>query len=124
MILGVGTDILKIDRIIHTNETFDDPFFSKTFTAKEREQALLRRDPSVYFATRFACKEAVFKSLGIDSEDVRLSDIEILGAENGQPMVSLTGHLQDLAKEKGIRGFCISLSYDTDYAVAFVVAQN
>lgn len=124
MILGIGTDILKIQRIRDMEKGSNDPFFIKTFTEKEREQALMRPDPMLYYATRFAGKEAVFKCLGIDGSDARLNEIEILGMHSGQPQVSLLGKLRETAPQKGIKNIQISLSYDTDYAVAFAMAQD
>lgn len=138
MILGIGTDILKIQRIrdIYKNEI--DPFFEKVYTAKEREQAAGRPDPVLYYATRFAGKEAVFKCFGIeygdvdyisdkfniDSKDIRLNEIEIIGAENGQPSVILSGSCRKIAESKGIKNIFITLSYDADYVLAFAVAQD
>ena len=124
MIIGIGTDILKIQRIRDIQAGSNDPFFKKIFSEKEKEQASLRPDPILYYATRFAGKEAVFKSIGIDANDVRLNEIEILGMETGQPQVTLYGNLKEIAAKKGITNFLISLSYENDYSVAFVIAQD
>ena len=123
MILGVGTDILNMQRIHDILEDQSDSFVRRVFTAREREQAAGSPDPVSYFATRFSGKEAVFKCFGIHG-DVRLSDIEILDGETGQPYVTLSGQLGGVASDKGIRDVLISLSYDTDYVVAFAVAQD
>ena len=124
MIIGVGTDILKIERIRNAFECDSKVFIKKTYTVNESEQANSRPDPVMYYSTRFAGKEAVFKAIGIDSDGVRLTDIEILNADNGQPKVKLSGRIHDLAVERGIVNIQISLSYDTDYAIAFAVAQD
>ena len=123
MILGVGTDILKVQRIRDFLEVDSEPFFRKVYTAREREQAADDPDPVSYFATRFSGKEAVFKCFGIHG-NVRLSEIEILDGETGQPQVTLSGELEGIAAKKGIKNVKISLSYDTDYAIAFAVAQD
>ena len=125
MVAGVGTDLLSIDRIRRAVEdpAVDSPFLVRTFTERERAEARLRPDPVLYFATRFAGKEAVFKCLGLDGGRVRLDEIEILNAENGQPFVVLTGEFRRKAELNGIADIHISLSHDTDYALAFAVAQ-
>jgi phosphopantetheine--protein transferase-like protein len=123
MVLGVGTDILGIQRIRDILEDESDPFVLKVFTPGEREQAAENPDPVCYFATRFSGKEAVFKCFGIHG-NIRLSEIEILDGETGQPQVTLSGELSGIAAKKGVRNVQISLSYDTDYAVAFAVAQD
>lgn len=124
MILGVGTDILQIRRIYSTVSNIHDAFVKKTFTENEIQQALKREDPMLYFATRFAGKEAVFKSLHCGGNDVLLSEIEILNDEKGIPKVSLSGRALKLAEEKGICEIQISLSYETDFALAFAIAQK
>lgn len=125
MVAGVGTDLLSIERIRRAVEdpAVDSPFLVRTFTERERAQARLRPDPVLYLATRFAGKEAVFKSLGLDGGRVRLDEIEILNAENGQPFVALTGEFRRQAERAGVTDVLISLSHDTDYALAFAIAQ-
>jgi holo-[acyl-carrier protein] synthase len=123
MTIGVGTDILSIQRIRDVLENDRESFVSKVFTLKEREQASENPDPVSYLATRFAGKEAVFKCFGIHG-NIRLSEIEILDGETGQPQVALSGALLDVAVEKGIRDVQISLSYENEYAIAFAVAQD
>lgn len=124
MVLGVGTDILNINRIRTLCDDVSDPFFEKVYTPEERRQAMARPDPAVYFSTRFAGKEAVFKCLGIDNADIRLCEIEIVDSETGQPRVNLLGELKIIAEEKGFRHIDISLSFETEYALAFALGQD
>jgi len=126
MILGVGTDILLIDRLRRNPDDLAEnaPFMRKTFTPSERLAAAARPDPVLFLSTRFAGKEAVFKAIGIDDGYVRLDQIEILNNPDGQPQVTLSGRIKELAEAKGITDVRISLSYDTDYAIAFAVAQD
>lgn len=120
MIHGIGTDILKIDRIaLCVTYGNDDPFIIKTYTENELALISNRPSPLYSYATRFAGKEAVFKALGIGGDDIRLNEIEILERENGQPYVTLYGKAKEIAEKKGITQVLISLSYDTDYAIAY-----
>lgn len=122
MVKGIGTDILAIKRIRSIVENnANDAFIKKTFTKAEIDLAATRHDPVMLFATRFAGKEAIFKALHI-TEDIRLNEIEILEADAGRPYVVLHGKIKDMAEKKGISFVEISLSYETDYAVAFAVA--
>jgi holo-[acyl-carrier protein] synthase len=126
MVLGVGTDILLIDRLRRNPEDLAEnaPFLRKTYTTAERQAALARPDPVLYYSTRFAGKEAVFKALGSDDGQIRLDQIEILNREDGQPQVTLYGRMKELAVAKGVRSIHISLSYDTEYAIAFAVMSD
>lgn len=124
MLIGVGTDILRVSDILSSSLKENDPFFKKTYASMEVEQAKKREVPAYYYATRFAGKEAVFKCLGIHSDGVSLNEIVIIDDENGQPHVTLEGRLKELACEKNIAEILISLSYDKDYAVAYAAAQS
>ena len=122
MIHGVGTDILSVSRMGNLPE--EDAFVRKTFTEKERREIFARREPQMGLCTRFAGKEAVFKALRIDSDTARLNEIEILAEETGAPFVTLHGRLAERAAEMGIRTVHLSLSWETDYALAFAVAEK
>jgi len=123
MIKGVGTDIMSMRRIHDILERESEAFVRRVYTKEEQRQASESPDPLSYFATRFSGKEAVFKCFGIHG-NVKLSEIEILDGETGQPQVTLSGEMGRLAGIKGIKNVQISLSYETDYAIAFAVAQD
>lgn len=122
MLLGIGTDILNIATIKPLMDNLADPFFTKTFTADEMNLIYNREIPLYSIATRFAGKEAVFKCLSIHGDAIRLNEIEILENANGQPSVTLYGNAKILADQKGISQIFISLSYDSNYAVAYATA--
>lgn len=102
----------------------DDPFFFKTFTQNERLLIHSRPIPLYSYCTRFAGKEAVFKCFGVHGNLIRLNEIEILENEFGQPQVTLLGEAKSIADQKNISRILISLSYDTDYAIAYATAIN
>lgn len=121
-VTGVGVDILRVGTIAPSVATPESPFVQKIYTAAERA-LIQRRDIPLYsYATRFAGKEAVFKAFGVHGDAFRLDEVEILENEVGQPVVHLHGRAAALAREKGIDRVLISLSYDTDYAVAYATA--
>lgn len=122
MLIGIGTDIFKMSHLHMEYLKLSDPFVQQTYTKREMEEAMLRDVPLYYFATRFAGKEAVFKALNRDAAKVKLKEIEILNQASGQPFVRLHGKLKEDAQKAGIRQVMISLSYDTDYAVAYAAA--
>ena len=122
MLIGIGTDILSISTIKPLINTLSDPFFTKTYTPNEMNLICSREVPLYSFATRFAGKEAVFKCLSAHGNAIRLNEIEILENEIGQPTVTLHRNAKAIADQKGITQILISLSYDTDYAVAYATA--
>jgi holo-[acyl-carrier protein] synthase len=122
MFWGVGTDILHISRIGKLGTNFDDPFFRKNFTAAERALASEQDALVSFYAGEFAAKEAVFKSLRINAEGLKWSDIEILMDQNCRPTVSLYGVINEKAKRNSISHIDVSISCDTEYAIAFAVS--
>ncbi len=123
MIYGVGTDIVKIDRleqIFQKNQSFLERFF----TEKEQKLIRSRKRISVTAAMNFAGKEAVSKAFrtGITSQ-VHLEEIEILREETGAPYVVLYGETLEYAQSCGINEIHISLSDTSEYAIAYAIAE-
>lgn len=125
MIVGIGTDLLRIERMrrILADDRGSDPFLRKAFTPEERAEGARRPDPATYFATRFAAKEAVFKALGAPGDAVELTDIAIANEETGRPTATLRGTAERFARARGATAVHLSLSYENDHALAFAVLE-
>lgn len=124
MVVGIGTDLMRVDRL--RNELIDSetPFFQKTYTRKEYEQAIKRSNPKLYFATRYAGKEAVFKALRIGSGcQVYFKDIEILDNDQGAPSVILHGFIESYVASNNIKEVLVSFSQDSDWVQAMAMVQ-
>jgi fatty acid synthase subunit alpha len=84
----VGVDVEDVEAINIENDTF----IERNFT--EREQVYCRKapNPQASFAGRWSAKEAVFKSLGVQSKGAGapLKDIEIINDANGVPTVAVS----------------------------------
>ncbi len=124
MIYGIGTDIVNIKTIEPSVRDSESSFVRKMYTEKERALIQSRALPLYCYATRFAGKEAVFKAFGVHGDTFRLNDIEILENEFGQPLVTLHSKALSTAKKFGISKILISLSYDSDYVVAYAIAMK
>ncbi len=97
----------------------------RTFTETEIRVAAIAAGPRSYYAKVFAGKEAVFKCFGIPRTHLESwLDIEIVDSEEGQPEVNLRGSLAALADSRGVERVALSLSYDTDYAMAFAAVTR
>ena len=120
--LGVGTDILSINRIKAILEHDSGSFVGRTFTVREQKAADQRNDSVLFYATRFAGKEAIFKCLDLDPESIDLKEIEILNSPSGRPEVFFKGNLRKVLQQKGIKKVDLSLSYENDYVLAFAMS--
>ena len=112
----VGVDLLRIDRL---RGGLEPAFLARTFTRRELDAGSSRVDSATYLAKVYCGKEAVFKCLGMHADQLRSwTEIEVIDGERGRPAVSLHGGPAAQAEALGCGAVDLSLSYDTDYAVA------
>ncbi|GAB5439820.1 MAG: hypothetical protein Fues2KO_01690 [Fuerstiella sp.] len=122
MILGIGTDIVEIDRVRGMIDRHGDSFLQRCFTPEEIAYADRHRDAAVRFAGRWAAKEAVVKVLGTGFvKGITFHDIEILPLPSGQPRVQLTGGAARIAESNGIESVLITISHARNYATATAI---
>jgi len=119
MELRNGVDLLEIERLRGAVERHGERFLARIYTPSERE---LCAGNAASLAARFAAKEAVAKALGTGLGDVAWTEIEILRAERGAPLLRLHGKAKTLAEKLGLKQWAISLSHTHEYAIAMVVA--
>ena len=114
--VGLGTDIIEIDRIRRAVEKFGQRFLDRIFTKQEIDYCLNKRDPFPSLAVRFAAKEAVSKALhtGINGK-LAWTDIEVVTNVNGAPNIVLH---QGGAPQYNTKEILVSLSHSRDYAIA------
>ncbi len=122
MILGIGTDIVDVERIKSVAAKPD--VLAKTFT--ENEIAYCEKNKSgESFAARAAAKEAFFKALGTGwIGNMKITEVEILNDESGAPYIRLSGNVLEVFKQKGGGEIHVSLSHIKDKAIAFVVIEK
>lgn len=121
LLLGVGTDLVEIDRFrlaLGRRASLSERLFS----AQEREYAQRFRDPAPRLAARFAAKEAVMKALGVGLGAFALRDVEVTRAGSGAPSLALTGRAAELADEQGVTGWQLSLTHSASTAMAVAIA--
>lgn len=111
----LGIDIIKVERIRDTLERFGERFTHRVLTETERRYV---RDRPETFAGRWAAKEAVSKVLGLGVRGIGWKDIEIERLPTGQPAVRLHGRAADRAGQLGMGRIAISITHESDYAVA------
>lgn len=118
MIIGIGTDIIEIDRVKKLLDKGD--FFIRFFTEGEREYLINKKPESA--AGYFCAKEAVVKALGTGFAGFKWSDIEIIKV-NSQPGVTLHGRALEIANTKGVRHINLSISHCRTYALATAIME-
>ena len=123
MILGLGTDIIEVDRIAKMIADHGDHFLNRIFTANEIAHCQPRREFAQHYAGRWAAKEAVMKALGTGfTPDVGWTNIEIVVRPSGQPCVVLHGNTRDYADSLGIGEILVTISHTRTVATATAIA--
>ena len=120
-VMGIGVDIVEVNRIETAIKRFGDRFLKKIYTDIETKYCNTGRLACQHFAGKFAAKEAVYKTLNIDCV-IKWTEIEIRNSEQGQPHVVLHGKVKKIAKEKNISSILVSISHIKTRAVASAVA--
>ena len=124
-IFGIGTDIINIKRINNSIKRGGYNFKKKIFSDKEINYCEKKKNPSQFYAKRFAAKEALSKALGTGiSQGINFKDIEISNDKFGKPSILLKGftakYLKKKIKSKKYNIY-LSLSDDRPWAQATVI---
>lgn len=119
MIIGIGNDMIEIDRVVKACEK--EAFLRKYFT--EKEQELIMQDVKKA-ADNFAVKEAVAKMFGTGFREIVPIEIECLRDKLGKPYVNIYGRTWEMGQERGLKTIHVSISNTKKYASAFVVGED
>ncbi len=125
MIIGIGTDIVEIERIRQMIERHGDHFLNRCFTPSEIEYANRHRDSAIRYAGRWAAKEAVVKVLGTGFvQGITFHDIEVVSLHTGQPTVKLSGEALQISQQLEIAEIKLTISHAREYATATAIGVS
>ncbi len=119
LLLGMGVDIVEVERIRGVHERQGERFLNRVFTEAEQAYCLRMKNPYPHLAARFAAKEAISKAFttGIGRE-FGWKSAGIVHGQRGQPLVELDAQGQALLAQIGGEWVAISLSHTAVSAVA------
>lgn len=123
MILGLGIDIVELERIKRIYERYGEIFLKKILSPDEL--AILPQFVSPWLGGRFAAKEAASKALGTGfSNGINPFDISILSNHGQKPEIFFAGMAKTLADRLGVRRAHVSISHERLFAVAEVILED
>ena len=124
MIYGIGTDIVSIERVQTILNKNRDGFINRVLTEHERALFANKADSAAFCAKRFAAKEAFSKALGTGiGRVVSFQDLTVRRNENGKPYFMPSEKLRLYLKDKEIQQGHLSISDESQNALAFVVLE-
>ena len=120
MIVGIGNDIIEIERI--EKAILREGFKNKVYTQKELKNIEKRGNRVETYAGIFSAKEAISKAIGTGVREFSLTDLEILNDDLGKPYVIVSEKLDKIIKnKKEDYQIEISISHSKKYATAMAV---
>lgn len=123
MIVGIGTDIIEVERIANALSEYGEQFEQKVFAPEEIAYCRLTpRRSAERYAARFAAKEAFSKALGTGIRmGTRWRDIVIRKHPSGKPILELRGSLAERCAGMKLH---VSLTHTEGMAMAVVVLEG
>ena len=120
MIIGIGNDIIEIERV--EKAISKEGFIAKVYTQREIENIVKRGNRTETYAGIFSAKEAISKAIGTGVREFALTDLEILNDDLGKPYVIVSDKLNKIIKRKKENyQIEIAISHSKKYATAMAI---
>ena len=125
MIVGIGTDIVKVSRMAESLEKHGSRFAKRILADSEYEQFQEKMAPALFLAKRFAAKEAAVKALGTGFRDgISMRHIFVENDALGKPGLQFVEAAKTKIEEHQITYSHLSLADEQEYAIAYVVLEK
>ena len=125
MIVGIGTDIVSIDRIAGVLERHGERFVNRVLTAPERARFERTKLKASHLAKRWAAKEAFAKAIGTGIHaPFTWQSITVTRDPKGAPGIEPGPEMAAYLRNRGVRRSLLSLTDDAGVAMAFVVLEG
>lgn len=125
MIIGIGTDIMQIERMQESLQQRGEAWARRLLTDPELAEYEKRGNKPAYLAKRFAAKEAAAKALGTGFADgITWKQMHVLNDAKGAPVMTFTDKALERAQALGVTHIHLSISDEKHYAVAFVILES
>lgn len=127
MLIGLGLDICRVDRIAAALQRHGGRFSHRILAAPElvEFEALATGQQAGFLAKRFVAKEAFSKALGTGiGRGFGFTDVWVTHCELGAPRLQVSAVVAQLLANRGADHHWISLTDETDLAAAVCVLES
>lgn len=125
MILGLGIDVARIDRVQEFLDRYGERFTRRILTPLEQEHCRRYYAGAEQVAGRIAAKEAGCKALGTGwRQGVHWKCFEVDHEPSGKPVLRIHGKAAELAARMGVKGCHLSITHDGGVAAAVVIFEG
>ncbi len=119
-IVGIGVDLVDVERVKHLADRHDT-FIPRVFTPAEIAYCERQASPAECYAARWAAREACRKALG-GIHRMRWHDVQVDRAPSGAPRLLLEGTSKSRMDSLGVTEVMVALTHERRMAAAFCVA--
>ncbi|MBL0181021.1 MAG: holo-ACP synthase [Chitinophagaceae bacterium] len=124
MILGIGTDLIEVERVAEKMEK-KTGFKELVFSPAEIIYCEAKASKYEHYAARFAAKEAFLKAIGTGwRSGTAFNEIEIYNDEEGKPELRFLGTTADTVAAMKTGKIFVSLSHLRSMACAMVIIES
>ena len=126
MVIGLGFDLVDIDRVVRMLDRDGERATSRLLTEAEQEYCARMRKPATHVAARVAAKEAAFKALSgtTEARAIGWREIEVMHDVHRRPELVLHGRARARAMELGVDRILLTLSHSEHTAGAVVLLER
>jgi holo-[acyl-carrier protein] synthase len=121
-VVGLGTEIVECARVRALIEEHGERFLARVYTPDEVRWCQSRPNTTEQFATLWAAKEAVFKSLRLAGRAPAVWGQVELDVRPDGPRVTIRGALRERMAEGGVGSILLTTAFTRHYATATAVA--
>jgi holo-[acyl-carrier protein] synthase len=123
MIVGLGVDLVQVDRLAANLKR--ETFKKKVFAPAEITACSRLKNAAECYAGKFAAKEAFMKAIGSGlRQGVWFSQIQVLDQASGAPSITVTGKAFQALQALGPASIHLSISHTAGFAVAVVILER
>ncbi|MBB3304534.1 MULTISPECIES: holo-ACP synthase [unclassified Enterobacter] len=124
-ILGLGSDIVEIERIAGVIERSGDRLARRVLSEAEWQQYQAHQQPVRFLAKRFAVKEAAAKAFGTGIRGgLAFNQFEVYNDALGKPGLRFFEQAKVIASQLGVKYVHVTLADERHYACATVIIEN
>ncbi len=125
MIYGVGTDILRLDRVARVFDRYGERFVQRLLLPEEFKYFAYTKNPVRFLTMRFAAKEAIVKAMGTGfANGMWIRDCGTTPDRLGKPEIIFSARGRAKCDELGIAGGHVTLTDEAGLVVAFAVLER
>ncbi len=122
MIYGIGTDLLRMDRVRRAYRRFGERLARRVLMAPEQREFLTTKDPVRFLSMRLAAKEAIVKALGTGfRHGMWVRDAGVGHDRRGRPEIIFSLRGKAACAAAGITGGYLSLTDEAGLVVATAI---